>query len=207
MVFVQSDLVFLNFSNLSVKILAIQALTPSQVPEIVALDQLCMGGIWTAGGYLREISSPNSNLLALYLLDNQREKPKNTMIGMGCLWAIAEEAHITLLGVHPNYRRRGLGQLLLLTLLQEAIARELAWATLEVNVHNSGAINLYQKLGFQIVGKRKKYYQATGDDALILWLKDLQKPNFQLNLAQYQQKTDKRLREHQYCLNHSQTVT
>ncbi|MGL4884273.1 MAG: GNAT family N-acetyltransferase, partial [Waterburya sp.] len=119
------------------KILAIKALTPSQVPEIVALDKLCMGGIWTAGGYLREIGSPNSNLLALYLLDNQWEKPKNTMIGMGCLWAIAEEAHITLLAIHPNYRRQSLGQLLLLTLLQEAIARNLAWATLEVNTHNS----------------------------------------------------------------------
>jgi [ribosomal protein S18]-alanine N-acetyltransferase len=190
-----------------VKILVIKALIPSQVPEIVALDHLCMGGIWTAAGYLREIASPNSNLLALYLLDSRLEKPNKIMVGMGCLWAIAEEAHITLLGIHPNYRRQGLGQLLLLTLLQEAIARELAWATLEVNVHNSRAINLYQKLGFQIVGKRKRYYQATGDDALILWLKDLQKSNFQLNLAQYQQETDKRLREHQYCLNHSQTVT
>ncbi|MGL5939945.1 MAG: GNAT family N-acetyltransferase [Waterburya sp.] len=188
------------------QILAIKALTPSQVPEIVALDKLCMGGIWTAGGYLREIGSPNSNLLALYLLDNQWEKPKNTMIGMGCLWAIAEEAHITLLAIHPDYRRQSLGQLLLLTLLQEAITRNLAWATLEVNTHNFGAINLYQKLGFQIVGKRKGYYQATGDDALILWLKDLQKPDFKLNLAQYQQETKKRLRENQYCLNHSQTV-
>jgi [ribosomal protein S18]-alanine N-acetyltransferase len=194
---------YLVFFNLSVKILAIKSLTPEQIPEIVALDQLCIGGIWTAEGYLREITSPNSSLLALYFLDRQQQQ-KETMIGMGCLWAIAEEAHITLLGIHPNYRRQGLGQLLLLTLLQRAIALELAWATLEVNIHNSGAINLYQKLGFQIMGKRKKYYQATGDDALVLWLKDLQKSNFQQKLAQYQQETDKRLRKHQYCLKNLQ---
>jgi [ribosomal protein S18]-alanine N-acetyltransferase len=187
-----------------VKILAIKALTPSQIPEIVALDQLCIGGIWTAEGYLREIASPNSSLLGLYLLESKLEKSKNKMIGMGCLWAIASEAHITLLAIHPSYRRQGLGQLLLLTLLQKAIALELNWATLEVNTHNCVAINLYQKLGFQIAGRRRGYYQATGDDALILWLKDLQKPDFQQNLAQYQQETDKRLREQQYCLNNQQ---
>lgn len=183
------------------KILAIKALTPSQVPEIVALDKLCMGGIWTAAGYCREIDSPNSNLLALHLLDSQAKPPKQRIIGMGCLWAIAEEAHITLLGVHPNHRRQGLGQLLLLTLLQKAIAKNLAWATLEVNAHNSGAINLYQKLGFKIAGRRRRYYQD-GDDALVLWLKDLQKPDFQSSLAQYQDETEQRLHHHQYCLIH-----
>ena len=150
------------------KILATQPLEPVQIPEIVALDKTCLGGLWTAEGYQREIDSPNSTLLILNLTDGEA-KESAQMIGMACLWSILEEAHITLLAVHPNYRQQGLGTLLLLSLLDDAIARNLAWATLEVNANNKKAINLYKKFGFEAVGKRKGYYQSTGDDALILW--------------------------------------
>ncbi|BAZ45139.1 ribosomal-protein-alanine acetyltransferase [Chondrocystis sp. NIES-4102] len=181
------------------KTITIKPISLSQVPTIVSLDQLCLGGIWTSEGYISEIESPNSNLLGLHILDENYTNSE--IIGMGCLWVIADEAHITLLAIHPDYRRQGLGQLLLLTLLESAVARNLNWATLEVNAHNDGAINLYEKLGFNIIGKRKKYYKSTGDDALVLWLKNLQTPNFRSTLNQYQQETKLRLSYYQYCLN------
>ncbi|MBE9045631.1 ribosomal protein S18-alanine N-acetyltransferase [Pleurocapsales cyanobacterium LEGE 10410] len=182
------------------KTLEIQPLTALRVPEIVALDEICIGGLWTAEAYLREIDSPRSSLLALYLDDDQSQINRK-IIGMACLWAIMEEAHITLLGVHPDYRGRGLGQLLLLTLLENAIARQLEWATLEVNVKNSRAIELYQKFGFQVVGTRKGYYQPAGDDALVLWLKGIQQPQFKLNLSQWQKNISDRLSQNHYHLN------
>lgn len=183
------------------KILEIKPLTPPQVPEMVALDKICLGGLWTEEGYLREIDSPNSSLLALYLVDSSFKETKYTMIGVSCLWAIVDEAHITLLGVHPRYRRQGLGELLLLTLLKDAIARKLEWATLEVNTNNFGAINLYKKFGFKVAGTRKGYYQPTGDDALILWLKGIQQPDFKCSLSQWQRKTGDRLSNNSYCVN------
>ena len=182
------------------KILEIKPLIASQVSEVVALDQVCFGGLWTAEGYLREIDSPNSSLLVLYLTDAGASN-SSKMIGIACLWSIVEEAHVTLLGVHPNYRRQGLGKLLLLTLLKDAIARKLQWATLEVNINNGQAIKLYEKFGFKVAGKRKGYYQETGEDALILWRKDIQQQEFQQALAQWQHNLYSHLRSHHYCLN------
>ncbi len=183
------------------KILKIKLLTATQVSEIVALDQICVGGLWTEEAYLREINSPRSTLLALYCANDYAAKSQYEMIGMGCLWAIVEEAHITLLGIHPHYRRQGLGELLLLTLFEDAIARQLEWATLEVNVNNLPAISLYQKFGFQVAGIRKGYYQPAGEDASILWLKGLQQPEFKSNLSHWQHKLRDRLSKNHYCLN------
>jgi [ribosomal protein S18]-alanine N-acetyltransferase len=186
-----------------VKKIAIKLLTPSEVPAIVALDQICLGGLWTQEGYLREIESDQSTLITLHLLDLEFDDQPQ-IIGMACLWSIVEEAHITLLGIHPEHRQQGLGQLLLLTLLKDAIARQLKWATLEVNEHNLAAINLYQKYGFQIAGKRKNYYQPIGDDALVLWLKNLQHNTFESNLTQWQQCLSDRLSTNQYHLQQTE---
>jgi ribosomal-protein-alanine N-acetyltransferase len=182
-----------------VKKIALKLLIPSEVPAIVALDQICLGGLWTKEGYLREIESDQSTLIGLQMLDLEfNEQPQ--MIGMACLWSIVEEAHITLLGIHPDHRQQGLGQLLLLTLLKDAIARQLEWATLEVNQHNLAAINLYQKYGFQVAGSRKNYYQPAGDDALVLWLKGIQQEAFKSNLIQWQQQLGDRLTVNRYHL-------
>ncbi|MGF1587788.1 MAG: GNAT family N-acetyltransferase [Pleurocapsa sp.] len=183
------------------KILAIKLLTATQVSEIVALDRICIGGLWTAEAYLREIDSPRSTLLALYYADDNASESQYEMIGMGCLWAIVEEAHITLLGIHPNHRRQGLGELLLLTLFEDAIARQLAWATLEVNVNNLAGISLYKKFGFQVAGTRKGYYQPAGEDAFVLWLNGLQQPEFKSRLSQWHHQLRDRLSKNHYYLN------
>ena len=185
------------------KILETQLLIPSQVSQIVALDRICLGGLWTAEGYLREIDSPNSSLLVLNLSDLNENKSNKIVVGMACLWSILEEAHITLLAIHPDHRQQGFASLLLLSLLDDAISRELEWATLEVNVNNLSAINLYKKFGFEVVGKRRGYYQSTGDDASILWLKKLQQPDFKASLIQWQQSLATNLSKNNYSLHQS----
>jgi ribosomal-protein-alanine N-acetyltransferase len=100
------------------------------------------------------------------------------LIGIGCYWAILEEAHITLLGIVPEYQRQGLGQALLYALLRSAHQRGLERATLEVRISNQSALTLYQKFGFREAGRRKRYYQNTGEDALVLWRGGLQSPDF-----------------------------
>ena len=179
------------------KEIEIKPLTPTEVFEVVALDQMCLGGLWQKEAYLREIDSDKSTLLALHLSESELNM-RTKIIGMACLWSIVDEAHITLLAIHPDYRRQGLGQLLLFELLEDAIARKLAWATLEVNENNLAAVNLYQKYGFQIAGKRKNYYQPAGDDALVLWLKNIQQNDFKTKLAQWQQQLNQRLSINSY---------
>ncbi|MEA5511037.1 ribosomal protein S18-alanine N-acetyltransferase [Crocosphaera sp. UHCC 0190] len=158
-----------------------------QLGEIVALDNCCLGGLWTIDGYKRELASPNSHFLLLSL------GPQKSVIGCGCFWAILEEAHITLLMVHPDYQGQGLGQLLLYGLLRDAVKRQLERATLEVRVSNQAALTLYQKFGFKIAGRRKGYYQQTGEDALILWRGDLHYPQFQQVLSTWEQQISDRL--------------
>ena len=158
-----------------------------QLSEVLKLDQLCFGGLWTLEGYQRELDSPNSDLLGLSIPTRS-----HLLVGIGCLWAILEEAHITILAVHPYYRRQGLGQSLLISLLAVARARGLERATLEVRASNSAYL-LYQKFGFKTAGQRRRYYQDTGEDALILWRGGLQHPEFKKTLASWHQEACERL--------------
>ncbi|MBD3883532.1 ribosomal protein S18-alanine N-acetyltransferase [Phormidium tenue FACHB-886] len=167
--------------------LTIAPLVEALLPEAVALDQRCLGGLWTEDGYRREIDSPNSDLLMA-----QTKAEQTQVIGLGCLWSILEEAHITILAIDPRYQRQGLGQALLLALLESAWKRGLEWATLEVRASNQAAIALYQRFDFQEVGRRRKYYDNS-EDALILWRKGLQHPEFLQRLQQWRSEVEQRL--------------
>jgi ribosomal-protein-alanine N-acetyltransferase len=157
--------------------------TPSDLANVVALDHRCFGGLWNEAGYSREITSPNSDLL---VLETQAQERLSHIIGIGCLWAILDEAHITLLGIDAPYRRRGLGRWLLIHLLLAAGDRGLTHATLEVRQSNQAALALYESLGFRVAGERRRYY-ADDESALILWRGDLQNPAFLTELQAQQQ--------------------
>lgn len=162
-------------------LLELKQITSKTLSAVLELDQLCFDGLWTLEGYQRELDSPNSDLLGLFISRGDAESP--ALLGMGCQWAILEEAHITLLAVHPHYQRQGLGQALLISLLIAACDRGLERATLEVRASNKSALSLYQKFGFKLAGRRRRYYKDTGEDALILWIGDLQHPEFQQTLT------------------------
>jgi ribosomal-protein-alanine N-acetyltransferase len=87
--------------------------------------------------------------------------------------------------VHPQHRRKGYGRILLIELLTSAYQRGLEWATLEVRPSNQAAVQLYEGFGFETVGRRRRYYQDDGEDALILWHKGLQTPAFQVRIEKW----------------------
>ena len=175
------------------RLLELRALTEDLLPTAHALDRLCLGGMWSLEGYQRELASPNSELLVLSAPANVSTGDLPPMMGLGCFWAILEEAHITVLLVHPDYHQQGLGQALLYTMLVRAKQRGLERATLEVRASNQPAIKLYEKFGFQPVGRRKKYYQDTGEDALILWKNGLHRSDFSQTLADWQGQVERKL--------------
>ena len=193
----------------------IEELTEENLSAVIQMDKDCFGGLWTEAGYRREIASPNSQLLIMKSASGATEHRLNhvnehlpehgpilsspqpftepKIIGIGCVWFILEEAHITVLAIQAPYRRQGLGQLLLTTLLDAAIQRQSEWATLEVRISNLPAQKLYEKFGFITIGQRKKYYPDTGEDALILWNKGLQKRSFHHDLEQLKYTTVEQL--------------
>ncbi len=170
----------------------LESLKPEYLEQVVSLDQTCLGGLWNHSGYQREIDSPNSTALVLNLIPDQK------IIGIGCFWAILEEAHLTVIAIEPDYQNQGLGQLLLCQLLEEAVQQKLERATLEVKTSNQIALNLYQKFGFKIAGTRKGYYQKTQEDALILWQNGLNLPEFQESLEKWQKEVKNRLEKNNW---------
>lgn len=115
-----------------------------------------------------------------------------TLLGLGCYWAILEEAHITVLAIDPYYQRRGLGKWLLVNLLMDACDRSLTRATLEVRPSNSRALALYESFGFETLGRRRRYY-ADGEDALILWQNSLKTAKFRDQLQRQRSAVSDRL--------------
>ncbi|PLZ99122.1 ribosomal-protein-alanine N-acetyltransferase [Fischerella thermalis CCMEE 5268] len=168
--------------------LELKSITADDLGAVVELDQACFSGLWTLDAYKRELDSPNSVLLGLFA-----PLSKVKLLAMGCFWSILEEAHITILAVHPQYQRQGLGQAILYFLLKTAYELGLERATLEVRVSNKAAISLYQKFGFKTAGQRRRYYKNNDEDALILWLGNIQYPEFQDTLEKLRIKMSDRL--------------
>lgn len=126
---------------------------------------------------------------------------------MGCLWSVCEEAHVTLLAVHKLHRRQGMGQALLGHLLQWGQQRGLEWATLEVRVSNTAALGVYRTFGFAPVGRRRRYYADTGEDALVLWRNGLQELDFQPLLQRVMQQATVRLQQNGWSIQPEPTYS
>ncbi|MEM9567068.1 MAG: ribosomal protein S18-alanine N-acetyltransferase [Cyanobacteria bacterium P01_E01_bin.34] len=137
------------------------------------LESLCLGA-WTRDGLEVELTRPprdvtNPDRPSSYVIGAWSGDSPAVLVGFAALWAIGAEAHITTLGVHPDYRRQGIGRQLVEQLSRIAVEQQLGWTTLEVRASNYGAIALYECLGFKPVGQRKRYYSNPEEDGLILW--------------------------------------
>src|SRR5664280_74287 len=105
------------------------------------------------------------------------------IVGYGGIWLMVDEAHVTTFAVHPQYRRRRIGERLLIALLDLALARGAREATLEVRLSNLPARRLYEKYGFRPVGIRPRYYSDDHEDALIMTTEPLLSPGMRARLT------------------------
>jgi [ribosomal protein S18]-alanine N-acetyltransferase len=101
-----------------------------------------------------------------------------SIIGFAGLWLMVDEAHITTIAMHPDFRRHGLGEFMLMHLIEIAYSISAKWVTLEVRVSNYNAQNLYRKYGFREAGVRHKYYSDNQEDALIMWTDEINSPAY-----------------------------
>jgi ribosomal-protein-alanine N-acetyltransferase len=124
---------------------------------------------WPSHAYRTELET---NRLAHYFV----AKVGGRVVGFGGMWVMVDEAHITTFAVDPEWRRHGIGERLLLALLDLARARNAHEATLEVRLSNLAARRLYEKYGFRPVGLRPRYYSDDNEDALIMTTEALDSP-------------------------------
>ena len=143
---------------------SIEPLTVADLDEVVAIENASFRDPWSRGAFAYEIKQ---NPVARCWVARGAGSPSR-VLGYLCLWEIEPELHITNIAVHPDWRRRGIARSLLDAILEDARRRDLAVAFLEVRPTNTEARTLYERLGFQVVGRRKGYYVTTGEDALLM---------------------------------------
>jgi ribosomal-protein-alanine N-acetyltransferase len=140
---------------------AVAPMTIDDVEAVQAIELASFSAPWPPNAYVTELQT---NRLAHYMIIRVGVE----VVGYAGLWLMVDEAHITTFAVHPDWRRRHLGDRLLLALLEIALDRHAAEATLEVRLSNLPARRLYEKFGFRPVGIRPRYYTDNGEDALIM---------------------------------------
>jgi ribosomal-protein-alanine N-acetyltransferase len=140
---------------------------------------------WPDDAYRNEILT---NRLASYLV----ARADGAVIGFAGVWVMVDEAHITTFAVDPAWRRRGVGERLLLAVIDVAAERRAREATLEVRLSNMPARRLYEKYGFRPVGIRPRYYSDNGEDALIMTTDALASPAMRERIARLRAAVDAR---------------
>jgi len=127
---------------------------------------------WSKQTFVNELTNDKSFYYGAFDSDTK------SLLGYTGFWLITGEAHITTLAVHPNHRRKSIGERLLINTV--ICARELGaqWLTLEVRESNEAAKGLYFKYGFSALGLRKRYYQDNGENALVLWTDKITEDSF-----------------------------
>jgi ribosomal-protein-alanine N-acetyltransferase len=121
------------------------------------------------------------------------ERELRTIVGYAGIWVMTDEAHVTTIASHPDVRGRGIGELLLVTLIHRGIEVGARWMTLEVRASNSVAQNLYRKYTFKEMGVRRRYYSDNGEDALVMWTDALDSDTFREALDANERKLAQRL--------------
>jgi ribosomal-protein-alanine N-acetyltransferase len=145
---------------------AVVPMEERDIPQVTAIDRLSFASPWSAESYRYELVT--NRAAHFWVLLAPVSAAERQVVGYAGFWLIVDEAHIGTLAVHPHWRRRGLGDKLLRTLLDQARELGAVMATLEVRTGNLAAQHLYLRHGFTEVGRRKKYYQDNGEDALLL---------------------------------------
>jgi [ribosomal protein S18]-alanine N-acetyltransferase len=160
----------------------IQPMTAADVSDIMPLERLSFKDPWTRRMYVHDISD---NLMATYLVAKPPPEAADRLppvLAWGGFWLMVDEAHISTVASHPDYRGCGLGQLMMLELMEAGKERGAVRVTLEVRAFNLVAQGLYEKLGFKIVGTRRSYYRD-GEAALIMTTPDLDTVTMQARMA------------------------
>ncbi len=135
-------------------------MTDGDICEIAELEKQCFTVAWSEKSFRDEMK----NSLAVYHV----AKDNGKCIGYAGFWNVSGEGDITNVAVLPEYRKQGIGSMLIKNMINTAVELNIELLTLEVRKSNIAAQALYSKYGFRIIGERKRYYSDNGEDAWIM---------------------------------------
>ncbi len=144
----------------------IRPMREDDIEQVRLIDKISFSLPWPEQAYRYEINENPASLL--WVAETYFPDDEGKVIGMVVVWLILDEAHIATLAVHPDFRRQGIGDKLLLTALKGALSKGANQARLEVRAGNYAARSLYRRFGFDVVGRRLGYYRDNHEDAVLM---------------------------------------
>ena len=138
----------------------IQKMNAAHVPQIAQLEKLCFSDPWSKNSIASELNSRLSDWLVV-------TEGEQVVAYVGSQTVI-DSSDMMNIAVHPDFRRRGIAEMLVAALEEQLRQRGSKMLLLEVRDSNVPAIALYEKLGFHQAGLRKNYYRNPKEDARIL---------------------------------------
>lgn len=146
--------------------LSFREMVPDDAAAVEQVEKACFAMPWSRESFWREAA--NENTLYLLALDEEAFAEKKIIGYVGC-WISFEEAQITNVAVSPEYRGQHVGTEMMAELIRRVKEKGVTALTLEVRPSNDPALALYKNFGFNEAGRRPRYYQDNGEDAIIMW--------------------------------------
>ena len=167
----------------------VRVMTEADIDQVAEIERESFPTTWPRTAYRRELSNTLARYLVLVdrehepqpprtksrsglmrILRRPEEAPQTTdfIVGYVGVWLLVDEAHVVAIAVREAYRRRGLGESLLVGAIEVALENRQESVTLEVRRSNTGAQALYEKYRFLKVGVRRRYYSDNHEDAIIM---------------------------------------
>lgn len=140
----------------------IRRMTIDDVDGVMEVDRLSFRIPWSRESFESEVNGKNP---AVYFVADYEGR----ICGYMGVWHIVDEGHITNVAVHPEFRQKGIGDMLVKRTLADGAAKGINAFTLEVRASNEAAQKLYENNGFSSAGIRKRYYEDNNEDAVIMW--------------------------------------
>ena len=138
----------------------IRSMKMEDVPQIACLETICFSDPWSEKSIASELANP----LSCWMVAEEQGR----VAGYVGSQSVLDAADMMNIAVAPDFRRQGIGKQLIVALMEQLQRRNVIALFLEVRVSNAPAIALYEKLGFEQVGRRPRYYHNPREDALIL---------------------------------------
>jgi ribosomal-protein-alanine N-acetyltransferase len=149
----------------------VQPMRRRHIRSIMRIEQQVYPRPWSPSLFMSELALRSTR--AYFVARVGRD-----LVGYAGLMMTLDEGHVTTIAVEPRRHRAKIATRLLLVLVREAIERGATAMTLEVRMSNVGAQDLYRRFGFGPVGVRKNYYQEVNEDALVMWVHDVDQPEY-----------------------------
>lgn len=138
----------------------IRPLEMDDLPRVIEIENASFSTPWRRPTFETLLGRRDSDLIAAESVDG--------LAGYAVVWTIADQAELGNVAVVGEVRGRGIGRLLVRAALDRATARGAEDCFLEVRASNLAAQALYESCGFEVIGRRRRYYRRPIEDALVM---------------------------------------